>query len=157
MQQYYDQQYALQFSYPDDWTLVENRELGGIQVKPTADGPEVQAGKLSIIARPQASSPDEANMLSFIASEVIRTNYNNYEEHILYSLRQSVIGQMPAREFIFSYQDTARNEKMQALQIMTMSKGNLYLFTYTATGKRFTENLQAAAEIMDSVRFLSWF
>jgi hypothetical protein len=154
MQQYQNHEYFLQFNYPENWGLAENRELGGIQVKPAADGHDVQSGKLSIIVRPQQSGGDDVGTLSFIASEIIRTNFGNYEDHILYSLRQSAIGNVQAREFIFSYQDEARGEKMQALQIIAMARGHLYLFTYTATGKRFSENLQPAAEIMESVQFI---
>jgi hypothetical protein len=162
MNDFFSKEYNLGFSYPDHWTISEGNVSDNIQVFTLAPEEQDQhlTGRISILVQPQGqhlAGIDTPKMLSFIASEVVKSNFSNFLNYILIYLRENKINRIVSREMLSTYQETEKDNEnsvyiMQMLQMVMVSANKLILITYTAPEKRYPELLNQIEDIIYSIK-----
>jgi hypothetical protein len=157
MNEYTSRAFGLKMQLPEGWIAIENKEMGGVQVfTPAAaanSSNETYSDNLSLIVRRQEGAhANDASLLSFITSEIIRSNYASYTNYALISLQTQDLNGTPIRESLYTYQDTKRDHVMSALQIVYLKDHKIHLFTFTAKDNTFVDNLETVREIIQSIQ-----
>lgn len=153
MEQYKSEKYKISFDYPAEWQVYESDEIGGVQVlAPATNDPDTYADTLSILVRPQQHViSEDSSVLSYMANEIIKANFESYTKYMLLSLISADLNGIPAKEMTFGYEDPKRKSYMRAIQIVFMKNNNVYLTSYTATEKNSIKHQEIIEHILNSI------
>ena len=128
--------------------------MGGLQIHiPPAEGSTNTSESFTILVRPQSEkiSPDPL-VLSYIANELIKNNFENYNHFTLMSLIPGKHGELGYREMTFAYSDPKNSKSMHATQNVFVKGNKLYLLTFTAPEQSYRLFQELVRQIFLSIR-----
>jgi hypothetical protein len=154
IEEYYSPIFGLRFFHPTAWGIEENVGMGGLQIHiPPAEGNTNTSESFTILVRPQSEKISADPMvLSYIANELIRNNFENYKHFTLMSLMPGKHGDMQYREMTFAYNDEKNGKGMQATQNVFVNANKLYLLTFTAPEGTYRLFQELVRQIFLSIR-----
>jgi len=150
---YNSEEFGFTFEYPKEWLIAKNEGLHGIQLFP--DGAKERASyqdNLSLFVRPQSNNvTGRIETLGFIANELIKSNFNSFQNHVLLSLTNNITCSVPSREIHFCFQNKESESLMLCLQIVFVIKGKLFLISFISREPTYNGHLSELKFLIDSI------
>jgi hypothetical protein len=154
IEEFYSPIFGLRLLRPIAWGIEENVGMGGIQIHiPPAEGSSNTSESFTILVRPQTEKiSSDPIVLSYIANELIKNNFENYSHFTLMSLLPGKHGDMNYREMTFAYSDQKNGKSMHATQNVFVKGNKLYLLTFTAPEHSYRLFQELVRQIFMTIR-----
>ena len=148
---YNSDNFQLSFEYPEEWMLLKNEGLGGLQMFPDGKDAEDYTNNLSILIRSQAQvNHNNQDTIVIIANELLKSNMQNFPNHILLGLESFNFGYAAARNLLFVYSNKD-GSVMMSRQVVWLEKNKLYLCSFVAREKDYHHLVQHVERILQSI------
>jgi hypothetical protein len=148
---YENENFKFKISYPNTWersSTIDNEFLF-IAPKET-DSPASPAGVVIKIVPLQSKNISLGPIFNALISQ-LKKEHKDFKQE---SLGQFMIDGKTGKQITFTATDNSLQNR-KALQVVTMDKNNIFIFTYKASPNTYTKYESIAKEMISSFKFLS--